>query len=158
MDKSARTVGSYRYTLKRIWGDGPLLMFVMLNPSTANSLQDDPTIRRCMRFAQDLGYGGIVVENLYAWRATRPAELAEAVLPVGVDNDASIARSAFCAGMVVVAWGSSPWARRGERVENVRRVLRDTGHATLWCLGKTLDGSPRHPLYVRADKELEQWP
>ncbi|MFD3920195.1 DUF1643 domain-containing protein [Streptomyces sp. NPDC058595] len=82
--------GRYRYRLTRTWGPGPAAVMVMLNPSTADGTQDDPTVRRCVTFADAWGCGGLIVVNLYAWRATKRAELKLAPDPVGPDNDAHL--------------------------------------------------------------------
>ena len=126
----------------------------MLNPSTADATVDDPTIRRCRGFARAWDCNGIVVANLYALRATDPAELWRHPEPVGPLNDFHLQRLALEHETVVCAWGAN--ARR-ERVAQVRALF--TGpHHRLMCLGVTKDGSPRHPLYVRADQPLIEWP
>jgi hypothetical protein len=142
------TCGKYRYSLERDKGVNPLV-FVMLNPSTADSDLDDPTIRRCRNFASDNGYNGIVVVNLYAFRATKPKDLFLAAEPVGKENELYISeltkeRDVCC------AWGVNAPA---DRVEIVKRVLAYSEANTL-CLGVTKNGSPRHPLYVKADHKL----
>jgi hypothetical protein len=146
--------GCYRYRLTRSWGDGPKLAFVMLNPSIADAMIDDPTIRRCMGFARREGAAGIVVANLCAFRATTPSELKRAEDPFGPRNrDAllEVARHAERAGMpLVCAWGA-----HGDGREAVGIFRRTT--ARLACLGRTACGAPRHPLYVRADRPLEQF-
>lgn len=148
--------GRYRYLLTRDWGDGEgRLTFVMLNPSTADATQDDPTIRRCLGFARSAGFSGIAVLNLYAMRATDPRELRHAIDPVGPENDATL-RSAFAwaaerKSPIVAAWGT-----HGDR-ERVRRVKELLGRNDVRHLGLTKDGAPRHPLYVPADQPLEPW-
>ena len=99
----------YRYVLRRVFGSGPAVMFVGLNPSTADEHRDDPTIRRCIGFAKRWGYGTVVVTNLYAWRATQPRDLRQAACAVGEPagesnvNDRYLAESAAAVGLVVVA-------------------------------------------------------
>lgn len=137
--------GTYRYELARWWSARPPIGWVMLNPSTADANLDDPTIRRCVGFAKAWGCGGIVVRNLYALRATDPAELGRHPRPVGPENDAYLAR---CKNepLTVVAWG----ARGGDRGREVLRLLARQGvHPHLLAI--TGDGQPRHPLYLRAD-------
>lgn len=137
--------GQYRYRLRRTWDASiQTLGFVMLNPSTADAETDDPTIRRCMGFARDLGFGGISVANLYAYRATKPADLWRASDPVGPLNDATLTAlfESPAVGMVVAAWGSNA---RADRVAQVAALPRA---ATLHALGLTKDGAPRHPLYM----------
>lgn len=137
----------YRYRLERSWGDDRLLTFVMLNPSTADEHLDDPTIRRCMGFARREGCDGIVVANLYAWRATSPADLWKAVDPYGPDNDAALERVAREAqGPVVCGWGV-----HGGKNNRPIALMQNAG-AVLVCLGHTKGGNPRHPLYVRGDQ------
>ena len=149
--------GNYRYRLERRWSARPLLSYIMLNPSTADGNADDPTIRRCMGFARREGAGGIVVGNLYAFRATNPRVLLLASDPVGPENLQAIRRIAADAmqtGMpIVAAWGAG---MNGAAVW-VMNVIRDSG-ATVKCLGVTADGSPRHPLYVKSAQPLEPWP
>src|SRR5581483_9586135 len=96
----------YRYSLARFFGDGGVVNFIMLNPSTADAETDDPTIRRCLGFAKAWGYGTLVVTNLFAYRATDPAELAKAGDPVGPDNDTRLWSEAQLSDLVVCAWGN----------------------------------------------------
>ena len=130
-----------------------MLPFVMLNPSTADADLDDPTIRRCVGFARREGAGGIVVANLYAFRATDPAALMKASDPYGPDNDdalKAVAAEAAATGMpIVCAWG----VHGGK--SNRPIVLLQSRGARLLCLGKTKDGNPRHPLYVAGSQPLE---
>ena len=149
--------GQYRYRLDRP-GDltatrGPAV-FIMLNPSTADATTDDRTIGRCRAFAQAWGCNGLVVANLYAYRATKPADLWLAADPIGPDNDEHLIQVAAGAGEIVCAWGAEA---RPDRVAAVARMLTDAG-AKLRCLGITkLAGAPRHPLYVRGDQPLIPW-
>ena len=138
----------YRYRLRRVWGDpSNSCCFVMLNPSTADAFRNDPTIRRCLGFAQAWGHGALSVVNLFAWRATDPRELAHGIEdPVGPGNDVSIEDEAGGAGRVVFAWGADPMAvKRGAEVARWLRKICDPV-----CLGTTKAGAPRHPLYVPA--------
>ena len=143
--------GLYRYTLGRRWGNGDLSCWLMLNPSTADESQDDPTIRRCIGFSKAWGYGGLTVVNIFAFRATDPDDMRKADDPVGPGNDAAIVEAAGRAAVVVAAWGVHGTFR--ERGRNVARLLRDNG-VTLQCLGTTKDGHPKHPLYVAAATPL----
>jgi hypothetical protein len=148
--------GQYRYLLQRRWSEvGPLLTFVMLNPSTADASNDDPTIRRCIGFAKREGFAGLTVLNLYAFRATKPADLWRASDPVGPANDDMIRTHVLQAWKdwqpVVAAWGTNaPRAR-------VLQVCAMTDGADWRALGLTKDGHPRHPLYLRADAPLTPW-
>lgn len=141
----------YRYLLYRD-GTNPLL-FCMLNPSTADSTLDDPTIRRCKRFAADNGFDGIVVVNMFAYRATDPKVLKIVPDPIGPLNDNHILEVALNHGFVVAAWGSNA---PDDRVANVIGLFELAGTTTL-CLGTTKDNKPRHPLYVRADQPLVEY-
>jgi hypothetical protein len=144
----------YRYRLSRYWEfKKPALTFVMLNPSTADGEEDDPTIRRCVGFAYRMGYGGLMVCNLYALRATRPETLWHAVDPVGPENDRHLELAfriaANATAPVVAAWGAH--AKR----QRVLEVLALPGAlAVLHCLGVTKEGMPRHPLYLKSDSPL----
>lgn len=149
--------GQYRYTLTRPAHDmypttGPAL-FIMLNPSTADASLDDPTIRRCRGFAKSWDCAGIIVANLYALRATDPAELWLHSDPVGEDNDMWLASLIREHDTVICAWGAN--ARR-ERIDAVRKMFHRNSRPM--CLGVTKDGAARHPLYIRADQPLIDWP
>lgn len=138
----------YRYQLTYTWDpDTAPVVFCMLNPSTATALTVDNTITRCLGFARALGAGGLVVVNLFAWRATDPRDLRAAADPVGPDNTRFIldATSHYPYRMVIAAWGADPMAR--DRGRDVHHLLRLTG-PDLYCLGTTKDGAPRHPLYL----------
>lgn len=143
----------YRYRLWHILhpSNGSRVLFVMLNPSTADGVKDDPTIRRCIGFAQDWGFGRLDVANLFAFRATKPADLAKADDPVGPENDAYLIELGALADRIVFAWGTRGTLQgRDQQVGDMfgRRGL----HA--WCLGKTKAKHPRHPLYVPRDASL----
>jgi hypothetical protein len=141
----------YRYLLTRECAAGPGLTFIMLNPSTADDQVDDPTIRRCIRFAGREGAGRLVVVNLFALRATDPRELARHPDPAGPRNDEFILMHCRPGSRVVAAWGAHPFA--AERARAVTAAVVGNG-ASLHCLGVTKDGHPRHPLYVRGDAPL----
>jgi len=142
--------GRYRLSLRRSWkrgGDGRSICFIMLNPSTADGLDDDPTCRRCMGFARAWGFSVLSVRNLFTVRATNPAELRTASDPVGPRADVEL-RAALSADLVVAAWGTGvPFGRD-------REAMKILAAKPLFCLGTTKDGSPRHPLYVKNDTEL----
>src|SRR5687768_16866498 len=102
---------TYRFELWRIWDeDGPKLNVIGLNPSTADENLDDPTIRRCIGFARDWGFGGLVMTNLFAYRSTDPKGLAAVDDPVGPNNDYHL-EIAACSGTPLAAWGAHPLAR-----------------------------------------------
>ena len=134
--------GLYRYRLWRIWDTSlPSLLFVMLNPSTADAEQDDPTIRRCINYAKSWGYGKLTVGNLFALRSTDPTMLYQAPDPIGPENDRILQALHAEASMTLAAWGAhGEYLARGAAV---RCVL-----APLHCLALTAKGQPRHPLYL----------
>lgn len=148
--------GTYRYELRRVWGDPDrLACFVMLNPSTATAEDDDPTIRRCVGYARAWRLGGICVRNLFALRATDPADLARHPHPTGPDNDRWLAAPSSAA-VTVAAWGVH--GSLHDRADRVRELL-DAHGVELHRLGElTRDGHPRHPLYLPASAELEPFP
>ncbi len=137
---------AYRYVLTREWDrEGPRALFVMLNPSTATEIQNDPTVERCERRARALGFGAFRVCNIFAFRATDPKVMRAAADPVGPMNDDAITQSAAWADQVICAWGThGAHLLRGAQVE---RLLRATD-VPLWHLGLTKEGHPRHPLYL----------
>lgn len=142
----------WRYALWRLWGPTPPLVFVGLNPSTADAFVDDPTVRRCTGYARRENAGGLVMLNAFAWRSTDPRGLRAAAFndPVGVDNDAAL-RFHTHGRRVVLAWGTH--GRYGLRDRRVVALLRAERRA-LFVLGYTAGGDPRHPLYMRADAPL----
>lgn len=148
--------GQYRYQLTRESQDryptGSTALFIMLNPSTADAALDDPTIRRCRGFAKTWDCNGIVVANLYALRATNPADLWKHADPVGLDNDMYLAALIREHETVVCAWGANA---KPDRVAQVRKMFNRLSRPM--CLGVTKDGAPRHPLYIRADQPLVEW-
>ncbi len=142
--------GPYRYRLWRRWGAAPSALFVMLNPSTADATDDDPTIRRCIGFARRWRCGGVEVVNLYALRATDPRDLWRHRAPVGPRNDAILAEAIATSAVPVVAWG-----RHG--TDRAARVVELAAGRPLQCLAQNGDGSPRHPLYVPGDVRRRRW-
>ncbi|MCQ4189429.1 DUF1643 domain-containing protein [Methylocystis suflitae] len=150
--------GAYRYSLTRRWSGAPLLPFVMLNPSTADAKEDDPTIRRCIGFARREGAGGLIVANLYGLRSPSPEALWSARDPIGPENWRTLvglAAQAIAQSLpIICAWGAQV---RGDRVDEALRMFHASG-ARLACLGRTRRGAPRHPLYVRASQSLERFP
>lgn len=145
---------AYRYSLTRRWGAGSGVLFIMLNPSTATEIQNDPTVERCERRARALGHGAFRVTNIFAFRATDPRVMRAAADPVGPGNDAVLLEGVAWADMVLCAWGN-----HGEhlgRGAEVNRLLRQTG-VRLFHLGLTGQGQPRHPLYVSYDRQPHLW-
>jgi hypothetical protein len=136
--------GRYRYALRRVWDDGkPAVLFVGLNPSTADAHRDDATIRRCARFARDWGFGQLLVGNLFAFRTSSPRTLRGTRAPVGPNNDRWLRRLTSEADVTVAAWGNSGVLL--DRDREVLELLEDPR-----CLEMTKRGCPKHPLYVRA--------
>jgi hypothetical protein len=138
--------GLYRYQLWRVWDETrPRLLFIMLNPSTADAEVDDPTIKKCIKYARAWGYGGLEVVNLYALRSTDPNALKGHPNPRGDENDRYIFESACRAGCIVAAWGQHKAI--GARGRYIKRLLAQQGF-DLYCLRTTKNGQPWHPLYV----------
>ena len=144
----------YRYLLTRVWAPGKKALFVMLNPSTATEVQNDPTVERCERRARTLGFGAFRVTNIFAYRATDPKVMRSVVDPVGPGNDAAILESAVWADSIVCAWGNHGLHR--DRGAIVADLLLQTG-VPLLHLGLTGQGQPRHPLYVGYDQVPQSW-
>ena len=150
---------AYRYLLTRVWDDAlPRALFVMLNPSTATEVQNDPTVERCERRARALGFGAFRVTNIFAFRATDPRAMRAVADPVGPDNDAAIRESVDWAGgpadRIVCAWGTH--GAHLNRGAAVARLLRESGR-DLHHLGLTAAGAPKHPLYIGYAQPLQLW-
>ena len=135
----------YRYALWRVWDESlPVCMFIGLNPSTADEVEDDPTIRRCINFAKSWGYGSLVMANLFAFRATDPKVMKAEPFPVGANNDYYLEELASKSSMIVAAWGNH--GAHLKRADQVKALLPN-----LHCLKVTGTGQPSHPLYLKAD-------
>lgn len=138
--------GLYRYSLRRDWdGLKPSCLFALLNPSTADMFNDDPTVRRCTGYAKRWGYGSLEVVNLFGWRSTDPKILPKLDDPIGADNDTSIAEAVKRATLVVVAWGVHGGLRNRDR--HVLALIRGLG-AVPHSLRVTKEGFCEHPLYL----------
>jgi hypothetical protein len=150
--------GRYRYWLTREWQEedamNPLVV-IGLNPSTADETKDDPTIRRCIQFAKDWGHDSLTMLNLFAFRSTDPMALREAQDPVGPENDEFIRALCECS-RVLAAWGVHGTLDGRDAV--VRKMLREVRGARVQVLGLTKDGHPKHPLYIAAATQPEDWP
>lgn len=147
--------GTYRYTLTRRWADrGTTCLFVLLNPSTADALRDDPTIRRCIAFARSWGHAEMIVVNLFALRATAPRVLKAHAKPIGPRNTATLRQHAAAADLIVIAWGQHGTHRNRHRT--VLKLLQPFAEK-VHCLGRTKAGHPRHPLYIAANCPLLTW-
>lgn len=145
----------YRYRLTRIWDPaGPRALFVMLNPSTATEMQNDPTVERCERRARALGFGAFRVTNIFAFRATDPRVMRAEADPVGSQNDSAILDSAAWADRIICAWGThGAHLGRGPQVAHLLRVRG----MPLFHLGLTAAGHPTHPLYVAYARQPVIW-
>ena len=138
----------YRYALSRTWnGKKKTILFIGLNPSTANEKIDDPTIRRCINYAQNWGYGSLLMVNLFAYRATLPSELKNVKNPIGNDNDLHIIELSKKADIAVAAWGNEGTLLN--RDKEVKKILPN-----LMCLKINKSGQPSHPLYQKKDLKL----
>jgi hypothetical protein len=145
----------YRYTLQRHWQDGDgCVNFVMLNPSTADEKRLDPTLRRCLGYAQDWGYGRFVITNLFALRATDPRAMKAHPEPIGEDNDAHLIEQAQQADLVLCGWGA-----HGKHRQRNRAVLDlfKTHGIDLHYLVITAGGQPGHPLFLSSELRPVQW-
>jgi hypothetical protein len=150
--------GKYRYTLYRRWAMGSRaaeakpILWIMLNPSTADHRTDDRTIGRCVEFSNRWGYSSLFVANLYAWRTTYPHELrlVDDVIARGPENADYIEYLVRRSALVVCAWGGSV-----KHLPETRLQLLPVRDA--WCLGKTKNGEPLHPLYLRGDTQLQRY-
>lgn len=134
--------GKYRYRLWRIWNEAnPLVMFIMLNPSTADSNLDDPTIRRCIGFAGSWGYGGLYVGNLFAYRSTDPKQLKSVIDPRGKDNDYHLRQMVMKCSIVICAWGNG--------YEYPNDSICGIPESLMHYIDLSKDGIPKHPLYLK---------
>lgn len=151
--------GRYRYQLTRRWGFGPALAFVMLNPSTADATADDPTVRRCRSFAVREGFAALTIVNLYAYRTPYPDALwaaqGEGMDIVGPENDTHLASLVSLCPVAVAAWGTG--AKDEARVRHVLGLLRGA-YGAVGCLGRTLQGYPKHPVRLSASTPLVEFP
>lgn len=146
---------NYRYSLTRIWDpDSEKAHFIMLNPSTATEIQNDPTVERCERRARTLGFGAFRVTNIFAWRDTDPKKMRAATDPIGPDNDAAIKEGCVWADTVIAAWGSH--GSHLNRGQAVRQLLQEQ-KVRAYHLGLTKDGHPKHPLYIAYTQQPIEW-
>ena len=144
----------YRYTLTREWEYGlPFVAWMLLNPSKATGEIDDPTVVKCREFAKRWLFGGMILLNLFAWRATRPEQLLTADNPVGPLNDPWITQILDDPRItaVICGWGTGNAAAslipdRELQVDDLLRASNLAGHT--YCLGRNRGGTPKHPLYL----------
>lgn len=142
--------GNYRYSLSRIWDkDKEKVMFLMLNPSTADANENDPTIRRCMGFAKSWGYGGLLVGNLFQYRSTNPDHLLKCENPIGHDNEEVLFELSQQCHKVILAYGNDHIIQKlGQRFPSYdafREIKKP-----LYYLEFSKDGVPVHPLYLHS--------
>ena len=150
----------YRYELRRLFFDSPTsktILFCMLNPSTADEIKDDPTIRRCRNFAIREGARQMIVANLFAARATSPKDLWRLPTPEaeGPDNISYIHYLAKQADVIIAAWGNLPAKHHSYADAILKLALGDSGRPVYRLGSPTKSGQPRHPLYLRKDTPLE---
>lgn len=146
---------TYRYALTRVWApEGKRVTFIMLNPSKATEVQNDPTIERCERRARALGFGGFCAVNIFALRETDPRKMRQHRAPEGPGNNQAITRACQWADTIIAGWGAH--GAHLERGAAMRKVLRATGRK-VHCLGLTKAGHPRHPLYIAYAQQPQLW-
>lgn len=149
----------YRYALWRTWDkDKPVVMFIMLNPSTADGNKDDPTIRKCMAYAKAWGYGALIVGNLYAFKTKDPKVLENILFPIGPHCDSWLYTLSKMADLRIAAWGNKILSDK--RVEQVKGIL--SSHmkgivSRLYYLELSKSGNPKHPLYLRKNLKPQPW-
>lgn len=140
--------GQYRYQLWRIWNpDKPTVLFICLNPSTADANIDDPTVRRLIGFAGKWGFGGFYLGNLFSYRSTSPVHMRVHIEPIGPENDHHLQLLASKCTRIVFAWGND--GNLHERSGQIAEMFPGA-----FCLGKTNSGQPKHPLYLSKSTEL----
>ena len=144
----------YRYALWRTWDETEShVTFIGLNPSTADENIDDPTIRRCINYAKDWGFGGINMLNLFAFRATSPGDMIDAEDPIGVENDKYLQMYLNKGGLNIACWGN-----HGSHIDRGEKVIELLGKSNLSIFGLTGKGQPKHPLYLKRDiKPIYLW-
>jgi len=141
----------YRYSLSRIWDKHKKhVLFIGLNPSTADEEVDDPTVLRCLNYAKNWGYGGFRMVNLFAYRTTFPSNLKQVKYPVGKDNDKYIIKLSKKADITIAAWGNN-----GNLYSRDKQVLSLVSN--LMCLKVNKSGQPAHPLYLKKDLKLTKF-
>jgi len=151
--------GDYRYKLSRVWDQSKSsVMFIMLNPSTADAEKDDRTITRCINFAKSWGYGGIMVGNLYAYRATSPEKLSRVCDPLGPDNLICLRSMAPKSAKIICAWGHKHIVdvleKKFKVIESLRILLEKR---RIYYLELSKNGVPKHPLYLKKELEPKIW-
>jgi len=147
---------THRLKLWRQWDlSKPAVLFIMLNPSLADEAKLDPTVRKCVGFAERWGHGKLFIGNLYTLISPYPEDVLSGVVPIAPGADQALLDMARLVDRVVVAWGAQPWLTR--RAHDVCRLILFAKRGPLWCLGRTKDGWPRHPLYRSYETVLEPY-
>ena len=145
LDAQFSSCRNYRYSLRRTWLSGRgRVLFIGLNPSTADHQKDDPTIRKCVSYAKSWGFNSMEMVNLFAFRATYPADLKAATEPIGHLNDKWIKTAQERNDKIIACWGCL--TKFGERAADVLRYLTDP-----YCLKLNQNLDPAHPLYLKAN-------
>ena len=140
----------YRYSLSRIWDQTkPLIGFIGLNPSTADHIEDDRTILRCISFSKSWGFGGFIMMNLFAYRATKPSVMMQSIEPIGFENNNHLTTLKRKVEKVVICWGDN-----GRHKSRSKQVLNLLNQDDLYCIAINQSGEPKHPLYIKGDAEL----
>jgi len=139
----------YRYALWRIWDKSkPQIMFIGLNPSTADETNNDPTITRCINYATSWGFGSIYMVNIFSYKTTYPKELKNVSDPIGKETDIWIKRIYKRSEMCIASWGNN--GQLLNRSDEIRRLI-----PKMYCLKITKSGEPSHPLYLKASLQPE---
>ena len=153
MEKGAEIseCSKYRYSLWRIWDKSkPMVMFLMLNPSTADATEDDNTITRCINYAKSWGYGSLYVCNVFAYRSTHPLELLKQTDPFGPENYKYIDETATKADKIICAWGNKPVIQKFMPYDVVH-LRYEEFLPKMYYLALSKHYVPIHPLYLKAD-------
>jgi hypothetical protein len=145
--------GKYRYTLSRVWNENlGRVVFILLNPSTADAFQDDSTVRKCISFAKHWNFGSLEIVNLFAYRSTDAKYLKNISDPVGRENDHYILKAVENADKIIAAWGNgSDFCNRSSEVLSLLKDYK------LYCFGINKTGTPKHPLFLSLDTELKEY-
>lgn len=151
MGATFSSCGKYRYALSRVWGgDGGIVVFVGLNPSTADHEKDDPTIKRCRSFAKSWGFRGMLMLNLFALRETDPKVMKKHPKPIGEENDIILYSLSLENELTVACWGND-----GKHLGRDKEVLKDLKNPH--ALKITKSGQPWHPLYLDGKLKPKLW-
>ena len=144
--------GVYRYNLIREWDSSlPRVLYIMLNPSTANHEKEDQTSRQCLYFSKKFGFGSLEVVNLFSIISTDPTKIKHILDPIGKENDTYILEAAKRANKIIVAWGGEHFINK--RNQEIASMLISRGYK-LYCLDVTKSGHPRHPSRMNHNIEV----